>query len=221
MKGFAALPAARGAGWLRDASPRLKLLGVLAFAIIVVATPREWFAAFALYAAVVAAFLIAAQVRPRTLLARMGIEIPFVLFAALMPFVASGARIEVWGVPMAVEGLWGAWGLLAKATLALMASIVLVSTTEPRAIILALEQLRLPRQLTAIAGFMLRYLDVIAGEWRRMRVAQDSRGFGARGHRAWPVLARGVGALFARSHGRGERVYLAMLSRGYLDATRA
>jgi len=221
MRSFAAPPAARGARWLRTASPRLKLLAVVAFAVVVVATPREWVAVFAVYAVVVAAFLIAARVTPRTLLARMGIEIPFVVFAALMPFVATGPRVEVWGLSLSVEGLWGGWGLLAKATLALMASIVLVSTTEPRKIILALEQLRLPRQLTAIAAFMLRYLDVITGEWRRMRVAQDSRGFGARGARSWPVLARGVGALFARAHGRGERVHLAMLSRGYLEAGRA
>ncbi|MCR2801147.1 cobalt ECF transporter T component CbiQ [Microbacterium sp. zg.Y818] len=221
MRSFAALPAAPGARGLRTASPRLKLLAVLAFAIVVVATPREWFAAFAVYGLIVAGFLIAARVTLRTLLARMGIEIPFVLFAMLMPFVASGPRVDAWGLQLSVEGLWGGWGLLAKATLALMASIVLVSTTEPRAIILALEQLRLPRELTAIAAFMLRYLDVITGEWKRMRVAQDSRGFGAGGYRSWPVLARGVGALFARSHGRGERVHLAMLSRGYLEAGRA
>ncbi|MCR2811559.1 cobalt ECF transporter T component CbiQ [Microbacterium sp. zg.Y1090] len=221
MRSFAAAPPAQGARWLRTAPARLKLLAVLLFAVIVVATPREWFAAFALYAAVVAGFLLAARVTPRTLLARMGIEIPFLVFAVLMPFVATGPRVDVWGLQLSVEGLWGGWGLLAKATLALMASIVLVSTTEPRAIILALEQLHLPRQLTAIAGFMLRYLDVIVGEWRRMRVAQDSRGFGARGHRSWPVLARGVGALFTRSHGRGERVHLAMLSRGYLEPARA
>ena len=221
MTAFAARPAPRGAVWLRGAPARPKLLAVLMFAIIVVATPREWIPAFAVYAAVVAGFLFAARVTPRTLLTRLGIEIPFVVFAALMPFLATGPRVEVGGLALSVEGLWGAWGLLAKATLALLASVVLVSTTEPRAIILALEQLRLPRQLTAIAGFMLRYLDVIVGEWRRMRVAQDSRGFGARGHRSWPVLARGVGALFVRSHGRGERVHLAMLSRGHLEAGRA
>jgi cobalt/nickel transport system permease protein len=48
-----------------------------------------------------------------------------------------------------------------------------------------------------------------------MRIARESRGFAARGPRAWPVIARGAGALFIRSYERGERVHLAMISRGY------
>jgi cobalt/nickel transport system permease protein len=50
---------------------------------------------------------------------------------------------------------------------------------------------------------------------QRMKVARESRGFTARNPRHWPVLARSAGALFIRSYERGERVHLAMLSRGY------
>jgi cobalt/nickel transport system permease protein len=62
---------------------------------------------------------------------------------------------------------------------------------------------------------MVRYLEVVTGELQRMRVARASRGFDARNPRHWPVLARSAGALFIRSYERGERVHLAMLSRGY------
>ena len=65
-----------------------------------------------------------------------------------------------------------------------------------------------------ILGFMVRYLDVVTDEMRRMRVALASRGFTARNPRHWPVIARSAGALFIRSYERGERVHLAMLSRG-------
>ena len=207
-----------GATWLHRASARGKLIALVVFAVIVVATPREWFLAFALYGAFVIGMLAFARVPLLTVLRRMVIEVPFLVFAALMPFIATGPRIEVGGLSLSVEGLWGAWGLLAKATLALLGSILLVSTTEPRRIVLALESLRLPRQLTSIMGFMLRYLDVIVGESARMRTARASRGFHARGPRAWRVIATGAGALFARSHARGERVHLAMLARGYSEA---
>ena len=62
---------------------------------------------------------------------------------------------------------------------------------------------------------MLRYLDVLAGEARRMRIARLSRGDDPRF--LWQVEASrpGVGALFLRAFERGERVYLAMVSRGY------
>jgi cobalt/nickel transport system permease protein len=42
-----------------------------------------------------------------------------------------------------------------------------------------------------------------------------SRGCEPRSPRHWPALARGLGALFIRSYERGERVHLAMLSRGH------
>ena len=48
-----------------------------------------------------------------------------------------------------------------------------------------------------------------------MRIARESRGFAARGVRSWGVLAKSAGALFIRSYERGERVHLAMVSRGY------
>jgi cobalt/nickel transport system permease protein len=75
--------------------------------------------------------------------------------------------------------------------------------------------LRLPARLVEIIGFMIRYLDVVTDELRRMRIALESRGFSARSPRHWPVIARSLGALFIRSYERGERVHLAMLSRGY------
>lgn len=203
---------------LHRAPPRVKLIGLVVFAVIVVATPREWFGAFALYAAFVIGMLVAARIPLTTVLRRMVIEVPFLMFALLMPFIATGPRVEAGPFSLSVEGLWGAWGLLIKATLALLASVVLVSTTEPRRIVLALESLRMPRQLTSIMAFMLRYLDVIVGESARMRTAREARGFVGRGPRSWGVLAKGVGALFARSHARGERVHLAMLARGHREA---
>ena len=96
-----------------------------------------------------------------------------------------------------------------------MASLVLATTTEPRHVVAGLERLRLPSQLVQIMGFMVRYLEVVTGEMARMKVARESRGFRARRSAPWPVLATTAGALFIRSYERGERVHLAMLSRGY------
>ena len=59
------------------------------------------------------------------------------------------------------------------------------------------------------------YVDVVSDQMRRMRVARASRGFRATSVRAWPTLAAGTGALFIRSYERGERVHLAMVSRGW------
>ncbi|MEU3405831.1 cobalt ECF transporter T component CbiQ [Streptomyces sp. NPDC006670] len=200
---------------VHELPPHCKIAATAAFVIVVVSTPREAMWAFALYAVLLAAVAAAARVPAGFLLRRLLIEVPFVLFAVLMPFVSQGERVDVLGMSLSVSGLWGAWNVLAKGTLGVAASVLLASTTELRALLLGLQRLKLPPLLVQIASFMIRYGDVITGELRRMSIARRSRGFEARGVQHWGVLAKTAGALFIRSYERGERVYLAMVSRGY------
>jgi cobalt/nickel transport system permease protein len=197
------------------APAHLKILALLAFMIIVVATPREWFWAFGGYLLALCVVVAVSRVPPAYLLKRAVVEVPFLFFALLLPFVATGPQTEVLGVGVSEHGLLAAWGLLVKGTLGVLASLTLAATTEPHQLLLGLERLHLPHQLVQIMAFMVRYLDVVTGEMQRMKVARDSRGFSARNPRHWPVLARSAGALFIRSYERGERVHLAMLARGY------
>ncbi|MEU2118649.1 cobalt ECF transporter T component CbiQ [Streptomyces sp. NPDC016459] len=200
---------------VHELPPHTKLAAVLGFVVVVVSTPREAVWAFALYALLLAGVAAKARVPAGFVLKRLLIEIPFVAFAVLMPFVVPGERTTVLGVSLSVPGLWGAWNVLAKGTLGVAASVLLASTTELRELLLGLQRLRLPPMLVQIASFMIRYGDVITDEMRRMSVARRSRGFEARGVRHWGVLAKTAGALFIRSYERGERVHLAMVSRGY------
>ncbi|MGW2258428.1 cobalt ECF transporter T component CbiQ [Streptomyces sp. NPDC004749] len=198
--------------------PHCKLAAVLCFVVVVVSTPRTAVWAFALYAALLAAVAAVARTPFFFLLRRMLIEVPFVAFAFLMPFVVPGPEVRFLGVPLSVPGLWDAWNVLAKGSLGVAASVLLAATTELRSLLLGLQRLRLPPLLVQIASFMIRYGDVITDEMRRMSVARRSRGFEARGVRHWGVLAKTAGALFIRSYERGERVHLAMVSRGYAGA---
>ncbi|WP_274559487.1 cobalt ECF transporter T component CbiQ [Streptomyces spiramyceticus] len=195
--------------------PHCKLAAVFCFVLVVVSTPREAMWAFGLYAVLLGVVAYAARVPAGYLLKRLLIEVPFVAFAVLMPFVAQGERVEVLGMSLSVSGLWGAWNVLAKGTLGVAASVLLASTTELRSLLLGLQRLKLPPMLVQIASFMIRYGDVITDEMRRMSIARRSRGFEARGVRHWGVLGKTAGALFIRSYERGERVHLAMVSRGY------
>ncbi|NEA90671.1 cobalt ECF transporter T component CbiQ [Streptomyces sp. SID7958] len=198
--------------------PHTKLAAVFAFVLVVVSTPREAVWAFAGYAVLLGVVAGLARVPAGFLLRRMLIEVPFVAFAVLLPFVAEGARTDVLGLSLSVDGLWGAWNVLAKGTLGVAASVLLAATTDLRDLLRGLERLGLPSLLVQIAAFMVRYGDVVTDEVRRMRIARASRGFEARGPRHWGVLAKSAGALFIRSYERGERVHLAMLSRGYTGA---
>ncbi|MER7457621.1 cobalt ECF transporter T component CbiQ [Micromonospora sp. NPDC126480] len=195
--------------------PEVKIAAMVAFTLAVVATPREALWAFGVYAVLVAVVAAAARVGPGWLLRRSLIELPFVLFAFALPFLGTGERVAVLGLRLSEDGLYGAWNILAKGTLGVLASLLLAATTTTRDLIVGLDRLRCPQVLTQIATFMLRYLEVLVGEARRMRVARVSRGDDPRF--VWQLrgFAAGVGALFLRAYERGERVYLAMLSRGY------
>ncbi|HKZ28315.1 MAG TPA: cobalt ECF transporter T component CbiQ [Acidimicrobiia bacterium] len=193
----------------------VKVAAMLLFVLAVVATPRQAFWAFGIHAMLVGGATAAARIPPGFLLRRLLLLTPFVLFAVFLPFFGGGARTEVAGLSLSVEGLWGAWTILAKATLGVTASIVMAATTEVPDILLGLDRLRVPRLITAIAGFMIRYLDVVLGEMHRMRIAMMSRGYDPRWIWQGGALAASAGALFIRSYERGERVYQAMVARGY------
>ena len=195
--------------------PEVKIAAMVVFTVAVVATPREAYWAFGGYALLVAAVAALARVRPGWLLGRALIELPFVLFAFALPFLGAGERVEVAGLHLSVDGLLGGWNILAKGTLGVLASLLLAATTTTRDLIVGLDRLRCPQILTQIATFMLRYLEVLVGEARRMRVARVSRGDDPRFLWQLRGFAAGVGALFLRAFERGERVYLAMVSRGY------
>lgn len=200
---------------LHRAPAHRKVLALVGFMLLVVATPREWFPVFGGYLIVLLVVIRISTVPYGYLFRRMVIEVPFVIFAALMPFIATGTRIDVLGVSVSEAGLLAAWGLLAKGSLGVLASLTLAATTEPVDLLEGLRRLRMPDLIVSIMGFMIRYLDVVTSEMSRMYVGMRSRGLDPRSPRHWPVLARSLGALFIRSYERGERVHLAMLARGY------
>ncbi|MDJ0663436.1 MAG: cobalt ECF transporter T component CbiQ [Acidimicrobiia bacterium] len=195
--------------------PQVKIATAFLFVFAVVATPREAMWAFLIYAAIMLAAASVARLGVGFVATRMLIYVPFIIAALLIPFFAGGEKVTVLGIELSRTGLWDMWNILAKATLGLLTSVVLAGTTDIPSMLRGFEALRVPRVLTAIMGFMIRYLDVVLGEFKRMRVAMHSRGHNPRwlGH-AKPY-ATSAGLIFIRSYERGERVYLAMASRGY------
>ncbi|MEU4606194.1 cobalt ECF transporter T component CbiQ [Kribbella sp. NPDC023972] len=194
---------------------QVKIVALFVFVLAVVSTPASAFWAFGLYAVMLVATVVVAKLPALVVSRRLAVETPFIVFALLLPFVATGPRVDVLGLELSESGVLGAWNVLAKGTLGVVAAILLSATTGPRDLLAGLERLRLPSTLVAILSFMIRYLNVVSDDLHRMRIARESRGYtgGRAGH--LKAVAGGVGALFVRSFERGERVHLAMRSRGY------
>lgn len=202
-------------GPLHRLDAHVKVVALLVFVLTVVAVPRDRLAWHGLHLVVVLAALTAARVPVRTLARGLALEVPFVVFALALPFVATGPTTTVLGVTVSQAGLAAGASLLAKATLGVLAALTLAATTRPVDLLDGLRRLRLPAQLVDIMGFMVRYAAVVGDQWRRMGAARASRGFTVTSPRSWRALAASLGTLFIASYERGERVHLAMLSRGH------
>ncbi len=193
----------------------MKILALIGFLFVVVSTPiTNYFSYIAFFSLIFSAIIVAGLPIP-TVLRRSLIEIPFILFAFLMPFFGSGESYQVAGFTLYREGILAGGAIVAKGTLGVLGAITLSSTTTAREILRGLERLKLPAIMVNIASFMLRYINVVTDEMERMRIARASRGFEARGIRDWKILSSVIATLFIRSYERGERVHLAMLSRGF------
>jgi cobalt/nickel transport system permease protein len=204
-----------GSGRLHGLPPQCALAATVLFVFAVVATPKEAWWAFLVHAGIVVAVAASARVPAGAILRRLRFEVPFVLFAVLLPIVGTGRRVDLLGVSLSVAGMWAAWNIVAKATLGVAGTGVLVATASVPELLAGMERLRVPRVFVAIAGSMVRYVDVIVGEMHRMRVARSSRAYDPRWLWQARAVAAGTGALFVRSYERGERVFLAMQSRGF------
>jgi len=200
---------------LHRLAPQIKITATVAFVAAVAVTPRQAVWAFAVHALVMVAVTRISRIGFGFLGLRMLGVLPFIAFAFLLPFVGSGEEVEVVGVALSRDGLWSAWNILAKASIGAAASIVLAGTTEVPDLLAGLTRLRVPVLFTAIAGFMIRYLEVIVGEIGRIRIAMTARGYDPRWLWQARPIAASAGTVFVRSYERGERVYDAMQARGF------
>jgi cobalt/nickel transport system permease protein len=193
----------------------VKLVATFLVTVLIATTPNEQVVAFVGFSVLLALVARLSRIPGRFLLARLVVVTPFLVAALFLPFVASGPRLEVLGMSVAEAGLWGGFGLAARALLGATASLLLVATTEVPHLLRGLERLRVPALLTQIAAFMVRYLEVIVEEVTRQRRAMTARGYDPRWLWQLRPLTAGLGVLFVRSYERGERVHAAMLARGF------
>lgn len=158
---------------------------------------------------------------------RSFLALPFALAAVSALFSPLGEPLTafrfLW-VDLAVTdfGVIRFVSILVRSWLSVQMAILLVGTTPFPDIIHAFEHLRVPRLLTTIVAFLYRYLFVLTDEVMRLLRARDARSARLPGQKrggslVWRARVAGsmAGQLFVRSYERSERIYNAMLARGY------
>jgi cobalt/nickel transport system permease protein len=207
--------------------PRVKVLVTMLFIVSNALLPDGAWLAFGVAWLVLLGSNDLAQLGLWYTFQRSFVALPFALAAISAIFSPLGHPLAQWNifglalVPTDV-GLIKFFSIIVRSWLSVQMAILLVTTTLFPDLIHALEHLRVPRVLTTIIAFLYRYLFVLTDEVFRVLRAREARSAARPGHTSggsvlWRarVVGNMAGQLFIRSYERSDRIYNAMLARGY------
>jgi len=213
--------------YVHHLDPRVKVAVTVAFILSNALLPDGAWIAFALAWLFLLSVNIFSKLGIFYTLKRSLIALPFALIAVTVLFSIPGEpvysfRLFTLNITMTDSGFLRFISILIRSWLSVQMAILLVAATRFPDLIHALEHLRVPAILTTIIAFLYRYLFVLTDEVLRLMRARESRSAAAAGKRSgrgvlWNARVAGnmAGQLFLRSYERSDRIYNAMLARGY------
>jgi cobalt/nickel transport system permease protein len=193
----------RGASPIHALDPRVKILTLLIFLIVLATTAANAVLPLTIYASLLLAGMLIAGLPPGTLLFRALAVLPFSLTFGLISWLAGDSLRAI--------------GLIEKSYLSSVAVLLVVGTTPLPRLLSGLESLGTPRLLVLVAQFLHRYLFVISEQAQHMRLAAAARQGkpGVRRRSRFRAAAGALAVLFAHSYYRAEGINRAMLARGF------
>ena len=207
--------------------PRVKVILTVLFILSNALLPDGAWWGFGLAWGVLFAAANLSQIGYPFILKRSFIILPFTLAAVTVLFTLPGEplthfRLFTWNLTISDTGLIRFVTILLRSWLSVQMAILLTVTTTFFDLMHALRHLRIPAILVSIISFMYRYLFVMVDEVQRLLRARSSRsailpGQPGGGTLAWRARVTGymAGQLMVRSFERSDRVYNAMLARGF------
>jgi cobalt/nickel transport system permease protein len=222
----------RGESLLHESDSRVKLVLTLAFVLCVSLTPFGAWPAYVLLLALALSAAVASELGALFVLRRALVALPFVLAAVPLLVTVKGDPLWTialgrWALSISAAGLERFLSIAIKSWLSVQMAIILTATTPLTDLLVAMRALHMPRLLVAILSLMWRYLAVLGDEALRMVRARDARSGSLQGKGGGSVLWRArvtgamAGTLFLRGYERSERIYNAMLARGYDGSVRS
>ena len=207
---------AEGRSFLHTLDPRVKIIVAFAYAMIVALSSRLssliWAGLF------VGILLGLAQLGPRRVLRQILLANYFILLLVLvLPFTYPGKVLYSFGpFSLTKEGAIYALTIFLKSNLILTCLVLLLSTTSVFTLAHALHHLHVSEKLVQLIFFSFRYVHVIHREYQKLMAAIKLRGFVPRTNfYTYKTYAYLVASLLIKSYDRSERVYKAMLCRGF------
>jgi cobalt/nickel transport system permease protein len=194
--------------------PRAKLLTTLIFIVAVISSGKYEISAllpFFLYPAVTISL---GTIPFRYILRKLLIVIPFaVLIGIFNPVIDREIMMRLG--PVSVSGGWiSFFSILLKFLLTAGSVLILIACTGFNSLCMALEKIGIPRIFAVQLLFLYRYIFVLIEEASRMANARSLRSFNGKG-KGMKVFGYLLGHLLLRTVDRAQRIYLAMLCRGF------
>jgi cobalt/nickel transport system permease protein len=207
---------ASGDSLIQHLDPRVKVVEVFLFSVVVAISNRFVVLISALALSLCIVFLT--RVPLKELVRRLVAVNVFILFLwFFLPFTLEGEPLFSIGPLVGTyEGVLYTARISIKSNAIVVVLIALVASTSILTLGHAMHELRVPRKMVHLFFFTYRYIHVIHLEYLRLRNAMKVRGFrpGTNMH-TYKTFAYLVGMLLVRSYDRGERVRDAMLCRGF------
>jgi len=199
--------------------PRTKVIATLLFIIAVVSFPKyEIMGLLPFFLFPVLVFSLG-DIPVWLILKKVLLVSSFAAFIGIFnPVFDTAPMVTVSGV--AISGGWVSFlSIVLRFFLTMTSVLLLIATTSFPGICHALRRLGMPELFTSQLLFLYRYIFVLLEEAMRMVRARNMRSFRGKGQGA-RVFVSLVGTLFLRTMDRAERIYQAMLSRGFTGTMR-
>ncbi len=194
--------------------PRAKVVATMLFVVTVISFSKYEVLSLIPYLLFPVVLLALGDLPVLFILKKVLIVSPFAVFVGIFnPVFDTRTAVVLFGVPLS-SGWISFFSILLKFLLTISAALILIATTSFPGVCRALRRLGAPALFVSQLLFLYRYLFVLMEETMRIVRARDLRSFGKRGREA-KVAARIIGTLFLRTVERAERIYRAMLSRGF------
>lgn len=209
--------------------PRIKLVLAVAFILTNTLLPSGAWPFYILLFALIVSVEVLSDLGVGYVLKRSSLALPFILAALPLIFTVPGnplfsLSIGPWQIQASLQGLERFISISIKSWLSVQAAIILAASTSFPDLLVAMRALHVPQLLVSVFGLMWRYMFVLVDEASRLLRARSARsGQGDRpgikpgGSISWRARVTGgmAGSLFLRAFERSDRIYMAMVSRGY------
>lgn len=202
--------------WVESLDPRIRLLALMVFALVVVSLSHLWSLLGALLIALLV--MLGAKLSWWETLKRMLTMDAFIIFMLFtLPFTIAGDTwFTLWGFDASWQGFSRAVEIALKANSIMLMLLALTSSLEAIVLAQALGKLGMPSGLVHLMLFTVRYIAVLKNEYQRLRMSMKARAFKPKNNlHTYRSIGFLLGMLLVKAIERSERVLQAMKCRGF------